>query len=133
MGHGLETRSPFLDTALVEYAANLPPSYLRRGRLTKRVLRAAFADLLPAAIQRRGKMGFGVPLGTWFRRDLRDYLHDHLVPSAQLHQWIDPVATRQLLDEHARGAADHGQRLWALLTLELWLRSLGTQRVAAAA
>jgi asparagine synthase (glutamine-hydrolysing) len=133
MAHSLETRSPFLDTALVEYVAGLPPSYLRRGTLTKRILRDSFADLLPPAIKRRGKMGFGVPLGAWFRADLRDYLHDHLGAGARMHRWLDAAATRVLLDEHQSGRADHGQKLWALLTLELWLRADERARLAVAA
>jgi asparagine synthase (glutamine-hydrolysing) len=133
MAHGLELRSPFLDTALVEYAGSLPPDYLRRGLHTKRILRDAFRDILPQAIQKRGKMGFGVPLGTWFRGSLRDYLHDHLGPGARLDEYLDRGAVSRLLDEHARGAADHGQRLWALLTLEIWLRSLARRQLSKAA
>jgi asparagine synthase (glutamine-hydrolysing) len=106
---------------------------LRRGTTTKRILKHAFRDLLPPAIQRRGKMGFGVPLGTWFRASLRDYLHDHLGPGARLDALLDRAAVSRLLDEHARGVADHGQRLWALLTLEIWLRQIAAARVAAAA
>jgi asparagine synthase (glutamine-hydrolysing) len=134
MAHALEARAPLLDTALVEYAATLPASYLRRGRDTKRIFKHAFADLLPPAIRARGKMGFGVPLGAWFRNDLGDYLRDHLGDGARLWQWLERARVRQLLDEHQRGARDHGQKLWALLTLEIWLRQLaGNARAAAAA
>ncbi|MDB4964869.1 MAG: hypothetical protein JWN44_558 [Myxococcales bacterium] len=133
MAHGLEARAPLLDTALIEYAATLPPGYLRRGRDTKRIFKQAFADLLPPAIATRGKMGFGVPLGTWFRNDLRSYLGDHLGESARLWQWLDRAAVGRLLDEHQRGVRDHGQKLWALLTLEVWLRSLAAQSRAQAA
>jgi asparagine synthase (glutamine-hydrolysing) len=134
MAHALEARAPLLDTQLVEYASTLPPSYLRRGRDTKRVFKQAFADLLPSEIRHRGKMGFGVPLGAWFRRDLRDYLGDHLGDAARLWQWLDRAAVQRILDEHQRGARDHGQKLWALLTLEIWLRQLAADaRLDAAA
>jgi asparagine synthase (glutamine-hydrolysing) len=133
MAHGLELRAPFLDTALVEYAASLPPGYLRRGLTTKRILKHAFLDLLPPAIRARGKMGFGVPLGTWFRGGLRAYLFDRLGPGARLDAYLDRAQVSRLLDEHARGQADHGQRLWALLTLEVWLRAQAEKRVACAA
>jgi asparagine synthase (glutamine-hydrolysing) len=133
MAHGLEARAPLLDTALIEYAATLPPAYLRRGRNTKRVFKHAFADLLPPEIRTRGKMGFGVPLGTWFRQDLRSYLGDHLDDGARIWQWLDRTAVGALLDEHQRGVRDHGQKLWALLTLEIWLRSLAAQSRAQAA
>ncbi len=89
MAHALETRSPFLDTALIEYVAGLPDSYKLRGRTTKYILRKAFADLLPPAIQSRGKMGFGLPLGTWFRKELRGYLRDLLLaPEARIRDYL---------------------------------------------
>ncbi len=124
MAASLETRSPFLDTELIEYAARLPASYLRRGRYTKRILKDAFADLIPAPIRTRGKMGFGVPLGTWFRGDLRTYLLDHVGRGAKLDAYLSRPTVDRLLAEHAEGKADHGHRLWSLLTLEIWLRSL---------
>jgi asparagine synthase (glutamine-hydrolysing) len=133
MAHGLETRSPFLDTALVEYASSLPTAYLRRGRETKRVLKQAFADLLPDAIRTRGKMGFGIPLGTWFRGSLRNYLYDHLGPGARVDAYLDRGALSRLIGEHANGAADHGHRLWTLLTLEIWLRAVAAEGAACAA
>ncbi|MCU1282546.1 MAG: Asparagine synthetase, partial [bacterium] len=122
MAHGLETRSPFLDTALIEYVARLPASHLR-GTVTKRVLKHAFRDLLPRAIRRRGKMGFGVPLGAWFRGDLSERLHDYLGSGARLRRFIDGDAVAALLREHDARIADHSQKLWLLLTLEVWLRA----------
>lgn len=133
MAHGLELRAPLLDTALIEYAAGVPPAYLRRGTQTKRVLKHAFRDLVPAQILRRGKMGFGVPLGTWFRGGLRDYLVDHLGPGARVDAYLDRPAVSRLLDQHSRGREDHGHRLWVLLTLEVWLRSLARPALARAA
>jgi asparagine synthase (glutamine-hydrolysing) len=127
MAHALEARSPFLDTALIEYAQRLPSSYLRRGTLTKRILKEAFSDLLPIEIQRRGKMGFGVPLGTWFRGDLKGYVHDHLGGGALLRTYLKDEAVDDVLAAHAAGQADHGQRIWLMLTLEIWLRTLSTR------
>jgi asparagine synthase (glutamine-hydrolysing) len=123
MLHALEVRSPFLDTALVEFAARLPDGLQRRGRTTKWLLKRAFRDLLPARIRRRGKMGFGMPLGTWFRTQLRDYIRDHLASSgARCHEVVRADYVRTLLEEHDAGVADHGLPLWLLLTLEIWLR-----------
>ena len=133
MAHALEARSPFLDSALIEYAATLPASYLRRGRQTKLILKHAFRDLLPDAILRRSKMGFGVPLGTWFRNDLRNYLRDHLAGDARLYAYLDRAVVAAIVDEHERRVRDHGQKLWALLTLEIWLRSLAQPALGAAA
>lgn len=133
MAHSLETRSPFLDTELIEYAARLPASYVRRGRETKRILKHAFRNLLPREIAVRGKMGFGVPLGTWFRTGLQPYLRDHLERDAAIFDYIDRGAVATLLADHFAGRSDNGQRLWALLTLELWLRSMARQGLACAA
>jgi asparagine synthase (glutamine-hydrolysing) len=125
MAHALETRSPFLDTALIDYVSGLPDSYKLHGRTTKYILRRAFADLLPAEIKTRGKMGFGVPLGTWFRGDLRNYLFDHIgSPSARIAEYVRPEVVSRMLDAHMARREENDQQFWALLTLEIWLRML---------
>jgi asparagine synthase (glutamine-hydrolysing) len=125
MAHALETRSPFLDTALIDYVSGLPDRYKLRGRITKYILRRAFSDLLPPAIRRRGKMGFGVPLGTWFRGDLRAYLTDHIAaPGSRITDYVRPDAVSRMLAAHMAGTANHEHELWALLTMEIWLRNL---------
>ncbi len=128
MLHSLELRSPFLDTALVEYAARLPARLLRRGTQTKWILRRAFRDLLPEPILRRPKMGFGVPLGAWFRGDLKPYLLDHFGPRAEIFDYLDYAFVSRLLTDHFDGRSDHGHRIWLLLTTQLWLKQLATQR-----
>jgi len=75
MAYGLEGRSPFLDRHLTEYVARLPDRYKLRMGVTKYVLKEAFSDLLPSQILSRGKRGFGVPLGAWFRGELKQHLH----------------------------------------------------------
>jgi asparagine synthase (glutamine-hydrolysing) len=127
MAHGLEARSPFLDTALMEYVSGLPDNYKLRGRTTKYILRKAFAHKVPPEILTRGKMGFGIPLATWFRNDLRTYLTDHIAsPTSGIGQYVELPYVKQMLAEHESGAADHEHQLWALLTMEIWLRSLPT-------
>jgi asparagine synthase (glutamine-hydrolysing) len=125
MAHALETRSPFLDTALIDYVSGLPDRFKLRGRTSKYILRKACADLLPPDIARRGKMGFGVPLATWFRGDLRGYLIDLIAsPTSRLNAYVRPDLVARMLDAHMAHRADHDQQFWALLTLELWLRNL---------
>jgi asparagine synthase (glutamine-hydrolysing) len=122
MAHGLETRSPLLDRALFEYVAGLPDRLKRRGGRGKIVLKEAVRDLLPGAIVHRPKHGFGVPLGAWFRGELRPMVEDTLLGSGRLFRFLRPAALRALFDEHLAGRADRGHQLWTLLTLELWLR-----------
>lgn len=124
MGHGLETRAPFLATDLIEYASSLPDDYRRKGVHMKRVLLDSFADVLPREVHRRGKMGFGVPLGNWFRQELRSYIIDHMAPGARIYEYLQEAAVRRCLEQHLARMADHSHRLWTLLTLEVWLRAL---------
>jgi asparagine synthase (glutamine-hydrolysing) len=125
MANSLEARSPFLDTALVEYVAGLPDGMkLARGR-AKIILREAFEDLIPPEIQRRGKMGFGIPFGLWFRGALREILDDLLLSSgARYHEYLSAAYVHRLVERHHAGEADLGLQLWTLLCFEIWLRSL---------
>ena len=126
MAHGLEVRSPFLDTELVEIALRVSPSAKIRGLSLKRVLRDAVADLLPAEILRRGKRGFGVPLDRWFREDLAAYVNSALgSPEARVKCHLAAEPIDEMLAAHAQGRSDHGQTLWMLLTLEVFLRREG--------
>lgn len=122
MAHGLEVRSPFLDTALVEFASLLRPSLKVRGLSLKRVLKRAVGDLLPADILSRPKRGFGVPLDRWFREDLKAYARATLESGASVRGYLNGVQLDALLAEHDSGRVNHGHALWTLLTLELFLR-----------
>jgi asparagine synthase (glutamine-hydrolysing) len=105
--------------------AALPDSMKLSGSRTKVILREAFADLIPPAIQKRGKMGFGIPFGLWFRGALRDALHDHLLsPQARYRDYLSAAYVHRLVKRHDQGEADLGLALWALLSFEVWLRSL---------
>ena len=119
MAHSLELRAPLLDHRVVELGLALPRSLKTRGLTGKVALRRAFADDLPRQILRRGKTGFGVPLGRWFREDIRELARDVLTTD---RGWFRPGAVASLLDEHESGRADHGHPLWCLLMLELWVR-----------
>jgi asparagine synthase (glutamine-hydrolysing) len=128
MAHSLECRQPFLDYRLVELAASLPRKWKLRGRRGKWILRRAFGDLLPREVWTRRKMGFGVPLDRWFRRELKEMTHDTLVATdAHSREFFRPDVVSRLLEEHESGTFDHSYRLWALLVLELWLRQWGAK------
>jgi asparagine synthase (glutamine-hydrolysing) len=123
MANSLEARSPFLDRELLEYAAMLPDAWkLSRGGQTKVILRQAFADLIPDRINRRGKMGFGVPLDRWFRGELRAYVRETLLASdARCRTYLDRAELETIVRRHESGEANLGQQLWCLLAFERWL------------
>jgi len=123
MAHGLECRQPFLDHRVVELAARIPLKYKLRGGRGKRILVEALADLIPRPIQRRAKMGFGVPLDAWFRGPLAELAREILLdPRTEGRDYFRPDYVRRLIEEHQAGRFDHSYRLWALLVFELWQR-----------
>ncbi len=123
MANSLEARSPFLDHEVMELAARLPIEIKFHGRQLKYLLKRAFAHLLPPENVNRRKMGFGVPVGQWFRGPLRDLLRDALLsPQALKRGYFRESEIRRLVDLHLEGRADHSFQLWNLLMLELWGR-----------
>jgi asparagine synthase (glutamine-hydrolysing) len=123
MAYSLEARSPFLDHHVVELAARMPLRLKLHGNQGKQVLIDTFRDLLPASIQTRGKMGFGVPIDHWFRDELRPLVRDTLLgETARERGWFNPAAVTRLVEEHESRQFDHAYRLWSLLVLEEWCR-----------
>jgi len=123
MAIGLELRCPFQDHLLLELAASLPTAYRHNGRIGKRVLRHACSDLLTHHATNRPKQGFAVPVGQWFRADLRDLFCDTVLSDRALaRQLFRPDALRRLLAQNDTRQHDQGQKLWALLMLELWFQ-----------
>jgi asparagine synthase (glutamine-hydrolysing) len=120
MLHALEVRSPFMDPDVVRYAATLTTDQLIGGG-PKRMLREAFAADLPDFVFKRKKMGFAVPIGEWFRDELRPMPRDYLFASDSFaRQQFDMAVVERLVAEHEQSRVDHSQRLYALLMLELW-------------
>ena len=122
MRWSLETRSPLLDPNVVELALVAPLRYKLRGRVGKRLLRAACADLLPDEIDARPKTGFGVPLDVWFRGELNGMLKEALfdASSERSSNWFDRDYVSRLVREHEEGRFDHAARLWSLFVFRLW-------------
>lgn len=125
MAVSLEARSPFLDHELMEFAASLP-SEMRLHRLTtKFVLKKALRSIVPAENLHRKKMGFGVPVASWLRRELRPMVNELLSPARIIRRrLLDPTEVRQLVDEHLAGSRDWTNQLWTLLMLELWFERM---------
>jgi asparagine synthase (glutamine-hydrolysing) len=132
MAASLELRPPFLDHRLVELAFRLPSAVKVRGGVTKWVVKEVARRHLPAEIVDRRKIGFKVPLDTWFRGGLREMAHDLLdAPGSFAGEVFDRVTVRRLLAAHDSGDRDEQPRIWTLLSLEVWHRELRTRLGAA--
>jgi asparagine synthase (glutamine-hydrolysing) len=124
MSTSIESRVPFLDHVLVEFAARLPHRLKLSGLRTKRILREAIRGLVPAEILRRKKMGFPVPFSGWVRSRWNDVAREVLLDRKTCQRGvINPAAVETLLDEHRTGRRAGGDALWALINLELWYRT----------
>ena len=123
MARSLELRAPFCDHRLIEWSLGIPPAVKLAGFTLKALLKAGFADVLPAEILRRRKQGFMIPLSRWLRTDLRHLVDDALAPERVRARglWRPDVVDR-LVSEHVSGMRTHGDRIWTLVMLELWMR-----------
>jgi asparagine synthase (glutamine-hydrolysing) len=131
MANSLEARSPFLDHEVMEFAARLPIGMKLKGKTLKNLPKRAFSDLLPPENVNRSKMGFGVPVGQWFRGPLRELLHDALLSEQSLGRgYFQREPLERLVREHVEGRTDRQLVLWNLLMLELWHREMVEQLAA---
>ncbi|MCB8943130.1 MAG: asparagine synthase (glutamine-hydrolyzing) [Ardenticatenaceae bacterium] len=121
MAPSIEMRVPFLDYELIELMTRVPANLKLRGLTGKYILREAVKDLLPEAIIKRRKIGFGAPIRKWLGHDLIELTDDLLsVNRLQARGYFEPTAVRQLITQHREGTADYTYQIWALLTFELW-------------
>lgn len=121
MANSLEVRSPFLDHRLMEFAASLPSNLKLKGLTTKYILKKVLGRILPKQILYRKKAGFGVPIGSWFRNELKNYPYEILLDERSIKRgYFEKKYIKKLLDEHISGSFDHGLRIWTLINLELW-------------
>jgi asparagine synthase (glutamine-hydrolysing) len=121
MAVSLEARSPFLDHHVIEFAASLPESLKLRGLTTKYLLKKVLRQLLPSENLDRRKMGFGVPIGHWFRGRMQPFLREVLLSEKASRRGLFEAATvKRLIEEHTSGLQDYSHQLWTLLMLELW-------------
>ncbi|MFN0085089.1 MAG: asparagine synthase (glutamine-hydrolyzing) [Blastocatellia bacterium] len=130
MAASIESRVPFLDHHMVEFATHLPESMKLRGWTTKYVLRRAMRSLLPQEILTRKKMGFPVPVGAWFRGPFRHIIDEYVLSPRALERGIfDGDYVREIVRRHAQGE-NHAERLWMLLNFEIWQRRFFDGEVA---
>jgi asparagine synthase (glutamine-hydrolysing) len=124
MAASLELRPPFLDVDVVEFAFSLPTSMKVREGRGKWIVKELARRHLPASIVDRRKVGFRVPLASWFRTGLRDFARDVLTdPNSLVSSLMDRAAVLELLDSHESGRRNEEIRIWTLVSLEVWDRS----------
>ena len=123
MAASIESRVPFLDHVLVEWAMRVPASIQIRGTAGKRILKKAMEDLLPQSIIYRPKLGFPTPWSGWLAGAQLDGIERLLLESRSMSRgFFRKPAVEKLFREHRAGYRDHYDRIWRLLNLELWHR-----------
>src|SRR4029077_4398418 len=121
MTASIESRVPFLDHVLVEFATRIPRELQLRGLAGKTILKKAVEDLLPHSIIYRKKMGFPTPWSGWLVGEQLQELENLLLePRSRERNLFQPDAIRRLFAEHRSRAPDNSNRIWRLLNLELW-------------
>ncbi|MBN1529820.1 MAG: asparagine synthase (glutamine-hydrolyzing) [Thermoleophilaceae bacterium] len=133
MAAGLELRVPFLDRELMRFVEAIPAGHRVRPRAGKRLHRAAMAHLLPPQLVARPKHGFSTPYDDWLRSSLGAEVRRRYEAGTELAGLIEPAAVARLVDEHARGRADHKSILYCLLELSEWHRAFVEAREPVAA
>jgi asparagine synthase (glutamine-hydrolysing) len=124
MAWSVEARSPFLDPALVEFAARIPQHLKLNGLFgTKHILKKALAGVVPPATLSGRKKGFGAPIDAWLRGPLRDFSHDVLLGQTTRERGLfNQNAVAVMLYDHSTGHGMAHHKIWSLLMLELWFR-----------
>ncbi|QYO66498.1 asparagine synthetase B family protein [Leptolyngbya sp. 7M] len=124
MAVSLETRAPFLDPRIGQFAASIPVEYKLNGKAGKVILKEAMQHLLPHEILHRPKKGFGIPIAEWLKGRLNALLRDMLAPERIRDQYLfNADYVQKLIREHETGKASHHKELWTLLVFQLWQES----------
>jgi asparagine synthase (glutamine-hydrolysing) len=122
MANSLETRAPLLDHELAEIAAKIPTQYLVDRRSGKKLLKKVARRLVPTSVIDRPKMGFGIPIDLWFRRELRPMIGDLLLDHPRTRDLYVPGAVSSIVEEHWSEKANWCYVIWTMLALEIFWR-----------
>jgi asparagine synthase (glutamine-hydrolysing) len=126
MAHGLEVRVPFLDHRFVDLVTGIPEQLKLKGLATKYIWKKAIRDRIPAEIARRGKKGFGIPIGKWLSGELKKLMLELLSEGRVKKQGIfNPSVVATLVDDHLARRVDNRKKLWNLLIFQLWWDRFG--------
>ncbi|MBY0550369.1 MAG: asparagine synthase (glutamine-hydrolyzing) [Candidatus Obscuribacterales bacterium] len=123
MAHSLESRAPFLDHKLMEFAASLPVDLRMKGFNKKYLLKKAQSNRVPQQVMQGKKQGFSSPVSLWLSGPLRQFRND-LLMDPFVREWFNRSAIEAILRDHDAGRRDNGLKIFGLVCLVLWLRSL---------
>jgi asparagine synthase (glutamine-hydrolysing) len=119
MANSLELRVPFLDSEVFRVASAIPVEEKITRETTKYALRRALAEIVPAHVLNRPKLGFPVPTRPWLRAEMYEWARD-IISSAGTGHLIDTAAALRLLDAHRDGPHDYSRKIWTLLVFMIW-------------
>jgi asparagine synthase (glutamine-hydrolysing) len=126
MAYSLEVRVPLLDHELVQWIASLPSDYKLRGQEGKFIFKKSLENQLPHDILYRPKMGFGVPLGNWFRNELKEKIKETVLSERMLDSgYFNQEYLETLIKDHQSGMRDYSAPLWTLMMFHQFLSKIG--------
>lgn len=129
MAHALEVRVPILDHQLVDWISGLPPELKLKGREGKYIFKKALEPYLPNEILYRPKMGFSIPLASWFRGPLKQRVRDSILGDAMNDAGLfERRYLETLVDHHQSGRRDYSASIWTLMMFESFLRKTEPER-----
>lgn len=123
MANSLETRAPFLYPDIVEFSTRIPSEYKIKNKKTKFILKETFSDILPEKIMKASKRGFGVPIGKWFRGNLKnEFLKVTNQKFIEDQNLFNYEYIQKIFNEHQNKKEDRGRELWALFVFQNWYK-----------
>lgn len=122
MAVSLESRAPFLDHRILEFLVSLPMEYKFKDGCTKRILKDVLYKYVPEVIVNRPKQGFSIPISSWLRQDLNDWAFNIINSIDESSEFWDKQKVVKLWDEHCSSKYDHGERIWSILVMEIFLK-----------
>jgi asparagine synthase (glutamine-hydrolysing) len=121
MANSLEVRVPFLDNRIVDFVCRVPSHYRMRGFTLKRLLKSSLKGVVPDFVLTRSKRGFGTPMGSWLRTDLRPMVEDLLAEERLRREGLfDATVVREIVAAHDSGREDFTEAIFSLLTFQIW-------------
>lgn len=124
MANSLEVRCPLLDHKLLEFAATIPSDLKLKGKISKYIFKKCMKEKISKEVFTRKKWGFVVPIGYWFRNNIKEMVEEILFDSkTQMGEYFNPTYIRRMWNDHLSGKRDYSANLWCLLIFELWHRN----------